>query len=174
MERGACLRARTCGRGVLSAAAASRAGVQAELRQCVMNGPTVWPGANAVEDENGRMIDLSTRDAHQREAIARTLLTKASGGGDAAGASPRARARSVPASCARVSERVGCACARHVAACQAGVATPAQRRHFAREPAADAAQAVDHGAPRARAHDAVYHPHELRELFHVQRGLRRR
>ena len=33
-----------------------------QLRQQVINGPYVHPGANAVEDENGRVISLSTLD----------------------------------------------------------------------------------------------------------------
>ena len=45
------------------------------LRRAVINGPNVHPGANFVEDEAGRLIDLSRRSKDQREALARTLLT---------------------------------------------------------------------------------------------------
>ncbi|KAL4151688.1 hypothetical protein PRNP1_008630 [Phytophthora ramorum] len=47
-----------------------------EMRQLVINGPDVHPGANFVESENGRLIDLSKRSPHQREAISKTLLTR--------------------------------------------------------------------------------------------------
>ncbi|GMF49967.1 unnamed protein product [Phytophthora fragariaefolia] len=47
-----------------------------EMRQLVINGPDVHPGANFVESENGRLIDLSKRTPHQREAISKTLLTR--------------------------------------------------------------------------------------------------
>ncbi|CAH0473375.1 unnamed protein product [Peronospora belbahrii] len=47
-----------------------------EMRQLVINGPDVHPGANFVENESGRLIDLSKRSLHQREAISKTLLTR--------------------------------------------------------------------------------------------------
>ncbi|KAF4130790.1 RNA polymerase Rpb1 [Phytophthora infestans] len=47
-----------------------------EMRQLVINGPDVHPGSNFVESENGRLIDLSKRTPHQREAISKTLLTR--------------------------------------------------------------------------------------------------
>ncbi|TYZ59332.1 hypothetical protein PybrP1_008512 [[Pythium] brassicae (nom. inval.)] len=47
-----------------------------EMRQLVINGPDVHPGANFVESESGRLIDLKRRSAHQREAISKTLLTR--------------------------------------------------------------------------------------------------
>lgn len=47
-----------------------------EMRRLVINGPDVHPGANFVESENGRLIDLSKRSPHQREAISKTLLTR--------------------------------------------------------------------------------------------------
>lgn len=47
-----------------------------EMRQLVINGPDVHPGANFVESENGRLIDLKKRTVHQREAISKTLLTR--------------------------------------------------------------------------------------------------
>lgn len=47
-----------------------------EMRQLVINGPDMHPGANFVESESGRLIDLSKRTPHQREAISKTLLTR--------------------------------------------------------------------------------------------------
>ncbi|GAB9466526.1 DNA-directed RNA polymerase i subunit rpa1 [Globisporangium polare] len=47
-----------------------------EMRQLVINGPDVHPGANFVESETGRLIDLKKRSLHQREAISKTLLTR--------------------------------------------------------------------------------------------------
>lgn len=47
-----------------------------EMRQLVINGPDVHPGANFVESESGRLIDLSKRTLHQREALSKTLLTR--------------------------------------------------------------------------------------------------
>ncbi|KAF4318105.1 hypothetical protein BBO99_00001037 [Phytophthora kernoviae] len=47
-----------------------------EMRRLVINGPDVHPGANFVESETGRLIDLSKRSPHQREAISKTLLTR--------------------------------------------------------------------------------------------------
>jgi DNA-directed RNA polymerase I subunit RPA1 len=46
------------------------------LRQLVLNGAHVHPGANFVEDEHGRKTDLSKLSREKREAISRTLLTK--------------------------------------------------------------------------------------------------
>ncbi|KAK3889627.1 hypothetical protein Pcinc_006391 [Petrolisthes cinctipes] len=46
-----------------------------ELRQMVINGPDVYPGAVMVEDEEGKKKRLGTMDHTQREAIAKKLLT---------------------------------------------------------------------------------------------------
>ena len=46
------------------------------MMQLVINGPDVHPGANFVEYENGTLVDLRKRSAHQRLAISKTLLTK--------------------------------------------------------------------------------------------------
>jgi DNA-directed RNA polymerase I subunit RPA1 len=46
----------------------------AELRQAVINGPSVHPGANMVQEASGELIDLSRRSAAQRLAIAKRLL----------------------------------------------------------------------------------------------------
>ena len=41
----------------------------------VRNGPNIHPGALFIEEENGNMTMLSSTDAGQREAAAKTLLT---------------------------------------------------------------------------------------------------
>ena len=46
-----------------------------ELRDLVLNGPDIHPGAVAVEDEYGRKTVLDENDRAQREGIAKTLLT---------------------------------------------------------------------------------------------------
>eukprot|EP00163_Fabomonas_tropica_P030503 TRINITY_DN690_c0_g1_i4.p1 TRINITY_DN690_c0_g1~~TRINITY_DN690_c0_g1_i4.p1 ORF type:complete len:1694 (+),score=564.87 TRINITY_DN690_c0_g1_i4:426-5507(+) len=53
-----------------------------EMRQAVINGPEVHPGANYVEDEFGHKIDLKFRSKEQREALAKRLLTSDSITGD--------------------------------------------------------------------------------------------
>ena len=45
------------------------------MRKLVVNGPDVYPGANAIEDENGRIINLNADNRAAREALAKTLLT---------------------------------------------------------------------------------------------------
>ncbi|XP_054005071.1 DNA-directed RNA polymerase I subunit RPA1 [Hylaeus anthracinus] len=45
------------------------------LRQLVLNGPDVHPGAVMVENEDGSIQRISTSDTVQREAIAKRLLT---------------------------------------------------------------------------------------------------
>jgi DNA-directed RNA polymerase I subunit RPA1 len=47
------------------------------LRQAVVNGPDVHPGANYVEDEFGMKVDLARRTKEEREAIAQMLRTPA-------------------------------------------------------------------------------------------------
>jgi DNA-directed RNA polymerase I subunit RPA1 len=49
-----------------------------ELRDMVLNGPEVHPGAVAVEDEKGWTVRLDPKDRAQREGIAKTLLTPSS------------------------------------------------------------------------------------------------
>ncbi|EEH52215.1 uncharacterized protein MICPUCDRAFT_36623 [Micromonas pusilla CCMP1545] len=44
------------------------------MRQLVENGPDIHPGANAIEDERGRVIHLDRFTAEKRAAIAKTLL----------------------------------------------------------------------------------------------------
>uniref|UniRef100_A0A8C5CUM9 DNA-directed RNA polymerase subunit n=1 Tax=Gadus morhua TaxID=8049 RepID=A0A8C5CUM9_GADMO len=50
-----------------------------ELRQAVLNGPDVHPGALAVINEDGSKTILSPSDATQREAVAKQLLTPCPG-----------------------------------------------------------------------------------------------
>uniref|UniRef100_A0A8C5GLR2 DNA-directed RNA polymerase subunit n=1 Tax=Gouania willdenowi TaxID=441366 RepID=A0A8C5GLR2_GOUWI len=50
-----------------------------ELRQAVLNGPNVHPGASMVINEDGRKTILSTTDPAQREAVAKQLLTPSQG-----------------------------------------------------------------------------------------------
>lgn len=56
-----------------------------KMREAIVNGPDAYPGANYLEDEAGRLVDLSKRDRHQREALSKTLLTPASSGAAAGG-----------------------------------------------------------------------------------------
>jgi|GEM_PF-1188445 len=46
-----------------------------ELRQCVINGPDVWPGATHVQDSNGTLLNLKSLDMTARMAVANQLLT---------------------------------------------------------------------------------------------------
>ncbi|KAK7474278.1 hypothetical protein BaRGS_00034470, partial [Batillaria attramentaria] len=46
-----------------------------ELRQYVINGPNVYPGASLVMNEDGSVTKLSATNATQREAVAKQLLT---------------------------------------------------------------------------------------------------
>uniref|UniRef100_H3A1U0 DNA-directed RNA polymerase subunit n=1 Tax=Latimeria chalumnae TaxID=7897 RepID=H3A1U0_LATCH len=50
-----------------------------ELRQAVINGPNVHPGASMVINEDGSRTILSTSNQTQREAIAKQLLTPSTG-----------------------------------------------------------------------------------------------
>uniref|UniRef100_A0A8D2KPH9 DNA-directed RNA polymerase subunit n=1 Tax=Urocitellus parryii TaxID=9999 RepID=A0A8D2KPH9_UROPR len=50
-----------------------------ELRQAVINGPNVHPGASMVINEDGSRTALSAVDITQREAVAKQLLTPATG-----------------------------------------------------------------------------------------------
>uniref|UniRef100_A0A182W273 DNA-directed RNA polymerase subunit n=1 Tax=Anopheles minimus TaxID=112268 RepID=A0A182W273_9DIPT len=55
----------------------------AELRRWVLNGPDVYPGANMIEEANGRVSKISASNVTQRESMAKTLLTPYAAGGDA-------------------------------------------------------------------------------------------
>uniref|UniRef100_A0A182MWW7 DNA-directed RNA polymerase subunit n=1 Tax=Anopheles culicifacies TaxID=139723 RepID=A0A182MWW7_9DIPT len=57
----------------------------ADLRRLVLNGPDVYPGANMIEDANGRVSKISPSNVTQRESMAKTLLTPHAAGGDATG-----------------------------------------------------------------------------------------
>ncbi|OAD54192.1 DNA-directed RNA polymerase I subunit RPA1, partial [Eufriesea mexicana] len=46
-----------------------------QLRQLVLNGPNIHPGAVMIEHEDGSIQRISTKDSVQREAIAKRLLT---------------------------------------------------------------------------------------------------
>lgn len=50
-----------------------------ELRQAVLNGPSVHPGASMVINEDGRRTILSATNLAQREAVAKQLLTPCPG-----------------------------------------------------------------------------------------------
>lgn len=50
-----------------------------ELRQAVLNGPSVHPGASMVINEDGRRTILSATSFAQREAVAKQLLTPCPG-----------------------------------------------------------------------------------------------
>uniref|UniRef100_A0A2M4B8J3 DNA-directed RNA polymerase subunit n=1 Tax=Anopheles marajoara TaxID=58244 RepID=A0A2M4B8J3_9DIPT len=52
----------------------------AELRQWVLNGPDVYPGANLIEDSNGRVSKISSFNVTQRQSMAKTLLTPSTDG----------------------------------------------------------------------------------------------
>ena len=49
-----------------------------QLRQAVINGPDVHPGANGIEDERGVVISLAHKTREQRVALSKTLMTGAS------------------------------------------------------------------------------------------------
>lgn len=48
------------------------------LKQAVLNGPKKWPGANAVEYENGQVISLDRKNDDERQGIANLLLAPSS------------------------------------------------------------------------------------------------
>ena len=60
------------------------------LRQAVLNGPEVHPGAVAIEDERGQVVSLAHKSPAQRSALSRTLLTTTTAvkGGATAAATP--------------------------------------------------------------------------------------
>ena len=51
-----------------------------ELKQAVINGPSKYPGAMAIEDENGRVTNLKFKSPEQRLALAKQLLTPSTPG----------------------------------------------------------------------------------------------
>ena len=56
-----------------------------ELRQAVINGPDIHPGALYVENESGYRTLINPKDKTQREGLAKTLLTAGTGDGLDAG-----------------------------------------------------------------------------------------
>lgn len=46
-----------------------------EMRQAVINGPSVWPGAVSIKNEDGSMVNLESMSLEQRTALANQLLT---------------------------------------------------------------------------------------------------
>ncbi|KAL8689552.1 MAG: hypothetical protein Q9218_004801 [Villophora microphyllina] len=49
-----------------------------ELKQAVLNGVEKWPGAAAVENENGQVINLRTKNIEERLALANQLMAPSS------------------------------------------------------------------------------------------------
>ncbi|KAL8779785.1 MAG: hypothetical protein Q9213_006770 [Squamulea squamosa] len=49
-----------------------------ELKQAVINGVEKWPGAAAIENENGQVINLRTKNREERQALANQLLAPSS------------------------------------------------------------------------------------------------
>ena len=45
-----------------------------DLKAAVVNGPTTWPGAAAIENENGQVINLKHKSFDERQALANQLL----------------------------------------------------------------------------------------------------
>jgi DNA-directed RNA polymerase I subunit RPA1 len=45
-----------------------------ELRQCVINGPEVWPGATHIQNEDGQLVSLAAFDEPARIGLANALL----------------------------------------------------------------------------------------------------
>lgn len=45
-----------------------------ELKEAVLNGAGKWPGATAIENENGQVINLKQKNSEERQALANQLL----------------------------------------------------------------------------------------------------
>ncbi|CAK7244781.1 MAG: hypothetical protein STHCBS139747_006327 [Sporothrix thermara] len=52
-----------------------------ELQQAVINGTDVWPGASAIENENGQVVNLRGKSLEDRMALANQLLAPSTNGG---------------------------------------------------------------------------------------------
>ncbi|GMM41321.1 DNA-directed RNA polymerase I core subunit [Hanseniaspora uvarum] len=50
----------------------------ASMRQAVINGPDVWPGATQIQNEDGTLVSLVSMSLEQRKALANQLLTPSS------------------------------------------------------------------------------------------------
>ncbi|OBT40626.1 hypothetical protein VE00_08369 [Pseudogymnoascus sp. WSF 3629] len=55
-----------------------------ELQQAVINGADKWPGAAAIENENGQVINLRTKTADERQSLANQLLASSGVGANGA------------------------------------------------------------------------------------------
>lgn len=55
-----------------------------ELQQAVINGADKWPGAAAIENENGQVINLRTKTPDERQSLANQLLASSSVGANGA------------------------------------------------------------------------------------------
>ncbi|KAI9801436.1 MAG: hypothetical protein M1833_002668 [Piccolia ochrophora] len=51
-----------------------------DLKEAVLNGPEKWPGAAAIENENGQVIGLRFKNLEERQALANQLLAPSSVG----------------------------------------------------------------------------------------------
>lgn len=49
-----------------------------EMKQAVLNGVGTWPGASAIENETGQVINLRTKNFEERQALANQLLAPSS------------------------------------------------------------------------------------------------
>ena len=49
-----------------------------ELKAAILNGMEKWPGAAAIENENGQVISLRTKNVEERQALANQLLAPSS------------------------------------------------------------------------------------------------
>ena len=49
-----------------------------DLKEAVLNGVEKWPGAAAIENENGQVISLKTKNFEERQALANQLLAPSS------------------------------------------------------------------------------------------------
>lgn len=49
-----------------------------ELQEAVRNGPFLWPGAVAIESENGQVVNLERKNPEERTALANQLLSPSS------------------------------------------------------------------------------------------------
>ena len=49
-----------------------------DLKEAVLNGPEKWPGAAAIENENGQVINLRNKNYEERQALANQLLAPSS------------------------------------------------------------------------------------------------
>ena len=59
-----------------------------ELQEAVRNGPHLWPGAVAIEGENGSVINLERKNPEERTALANQLLAPSTSG-NTKGARPK-------------------------------------------------------------------------------------